>query len=163
MRSRHILHHRRSQQHFYLRAMHHRGVLLFACRSVSLPVSRRQLLHQSRRIAARVVFARLLRTFNWLHKLLGLPVWYILQCQRLCAASGVPSRFFVSPSEVHYTHAVFAWILLPFRRHDQRIAVSNRPLLSYQRTRICCTLSSWPLLGTIRSIIARHMFKMPVR
>jgi len=158
-----FLYHRRCQWYLCLRPMSRRSVLPLVCGSFSLPVSRRQLLQQRRRVATHFVPARLVCPFNRFQKLLGLPVWYILQRQRHCAASAVPAWFFVPLSEGCCTDALFDWLLLSFRRNVQRAAVSNRPLLSKQWTRICRTLSCWSLLIAIWSIDTRHLRRMPVR
>jgi hypothetical protein len=163
MHSGHFLYHRRCQWYLFLRPMSCRSVLPLVCGSFSLPVSRRQLLQQCRRVATRVVPARLVCPFNRFQKLLGLSVWDILQRQRHSAASAVSSRLFVPRSEGCCAHAVFDRLLLSFRRHVQRAAVSNRPLLPTQWTRICRALSRWLLLITIWSIVARHLHRMPVR
>ena len=158
-----FLYHRRCQWYLCLRPMSRRSVLPLVCGSFSLPVSRRQLLQQRRRVATRFVPARLVCPFNRFQKLLGLPVWYILQRQRHCAASAVPSWLFVPPSEGCCSHTVFHRLLLSFRRHVQRVAVSYRSLLPKQWTRICHTLSAWSLLFASRPIVARHLHQMPSR
>ena len=161
--TRHILHHGRCHRHFSLSTMPHWGILRSTCSTFPIPVSSRQLLQQRGRVTACVVPPRHACTFNRFRKLLGLPLWHILQRQRYRAASAVSSRLLLPSSEGYCAPVVLHRILLPFRRHVQRAAVSNRALLPKQRAGRRGPLSRGALLRTNWPIIARHLFQMPIR